>query len=174
LFTFKIGRHLGVNIKSEYDEVMKFFDINSKVFKVVADQAANMKKAFSNEYEASDKTDELQILINDLLLNQKREDMKKREAILRDDLEREIREFNESENESFDCAEQTSHNNKMVNRELAQLMNDESIDDINESSTDLDTSRESINDDDQSNNLQPSVEQLIEEFITDDHISTYL
>jgi hypothetical protein len=52
--------------------------------------------------------------------------------------------------------------------------NDESIDDINESSTDLDTSRERINDDDQSNNLQPSVEQLIEEFITDDHISTYL
>ena len=32
---------------------------------MVADQAANMKKAFSNEYESID-CDEIQLLINDL------------------------------------------------------------------------------------------------------------
>jgi hypothetical protein len=65
------GRHFGINIKKEYDEVMKIYDIDKKVFKVVADQAANMKKAFLTEYEAGD-SDDLQILISDLLLNQKK------------------------------------------------------------------------------------------------------
>ena len=61
---------------------------------MVADQAANMKKAFSNEYESID-CDEIQLLINDLLLNQKKEDMKKKEAILRDELEKDISSANE-------------------------------------------------------------------------------
>ena len=61
---------------------------------MVADQAVNMKKAFSNEYESID-CDEIQLLINDLLLNQKKEDMKKKEAILRDELEKDISSANE-------------------------------------------------------------------------------
>jgi hypothetical protein len=85
--------YFGINIKKEYDEVMKTYDIDKKVFKVVADQAANMKKAFLTEYEAGD-SDDLQILISDLLLNQKKEDLKQRETIMRQELENEINEFN--------------------------------------------------------------------------------
>ena len=61
---------------------------------MVADQAVNMKKAFSNEYESID-CDEIQLFNNDLLLNQKKEDMKKKEAILRDELEKDITSANE-------------------------------------------------------------------------------
>ena len=63
---------------------------------MVADQAANMKKAFWNEYASID-CDEIQLLINDLLLNQKKEDMKKKEAILRDELEKDISSANEKD-----------------------------------------------------------------------------
>ena len=69
LFVYKIGRHSGVNVKDEYDKVVKFYDFKHKVFKVITDQAANMRKAFGNEKEAHD-TDEIIKLTNELLLNQ--------------------------------------------------------------------------------------------------------
>jgi hypothetical protein len=49
VFVYKIGRHSGVNVKDEYDKVVKFHDLKHKVFKVITDQAANMRKAFGNE-----------------------------------------------------------------------------------------------------------------------------
>ena len=49
LLMHNVGRHTGINIKSEYDKVVNFYDINNKVYKVIADQAANMKKAFEQQ-----------------------------------------------------------------------------------------------------------------------------
>ena len=47
------------NIKKDYDGVVKFFDVENKVFRIIADQAANNKKAFELEKE-NDKNDFLQ------------------------------------------------------------------------------------------------------------------
>ena len=44
---------------------MKFYDIKNKVFKIITDQAANMKKAFENGKEA-DLSDEIVKLTNEL------------------------------------------------------------------------------------------------------------
>ena len=55
---------------------MKIYDIDKKVFKVVADQAANMKKAFLTEYEAGD-SDDLQILIFIIELKKRRFETKR-------------------------------------------------------------------------------------------------
>ena len=42
------GRHTGVNIKKKYDEVCEQFGISDRVFKIVADQAKNVKTAFKD------------------------------------------------------------------------------------------------------------------------------
>ena len=39
------GRHTAKNIKKQYDLIVKRYGIEDKIFKICADQAANMKKA---------------------------------------------------------------------------------------------------------------------------------
>ena len=78
------------------------FEIEEKVFKIVADQAANMKKAFAEEQEAvdtlSNPEDFFLMIANDLLINQRRLDIeetkKKQEETARKELEAEIEEMN--------------------------------------------------------------------------------
>jgi hypothetical protein len=158
-----IGRHFGINIKKEYDEVMKIYDIDKKVFKVVADQAANMKKAFLTEYEAGD-SDDLQILISDLLLNQKKEDLKQRETIMRQELENEINEFNliEKTNDGV--------NKKAIKAQelLEELILDDSLEDITDPNSDLETTTDTLEDADES---EANLETLINDFIEEDQIS---
>lgn len=45
-FEYVTGKHTGANIKKQFDEVCKRFNTENKIFKTVADQAANMKKDF--------------------------------------------------------------------------------------------------------------------------------
>ena len=58
------GSHTGVNIRKQYNEVTEEFDVKEKVFKIVADSAANNKSAFKDIYEASDETLVLARMIN--------------------------------------------------------------------------------------------------------------
>ena len=53
-FQYVTGSHTGKAIKSQFDEISKVYGISSKTFKIVADQAANVKKAFSETLEAED------------------------------------------------------------------------------------------------------------------------
>ena len=48
------GRHTGEAIKYQFTNVSEKWGISDKVFKIVADQAANVKKAFKDKYEADD------------------------------------------------------------------------------------------------------------------------
>lgn len=83
--------------------MLEDFEIEEKVFKVVADQVANMKKAFEDEEEGGvDKNarpeDFFLLIANDLLVNQRRLDIeeikKKHEDQARKELEAEIEEMN--------------------------------------------------------------------------------
>ena len=165
IFFYFIGRHTGANIKNEYDDVIKFFDLKNKVFKVVTDQAANMKKAFQHETEAAD-SDELQILVNELLLNQKKEDAKKRDLLLREELEKSIDLANHVEPSI------SNDNRKKLNREaaLAELILDDSLVEVTDPSDELDCSNETLNDP----SLIPSLDDLVNEFLFDDEISIKL
>ncbi len=59
-----IGQHTGVNIKSQYDACLKRVNIQDKVFKIVSDQARNVKKAFSKTFECVDIVQITQELLN--------------------------------------------------------------------------------------------------------------
>lgn len=52
-FEYVTGRHTAINIKKQYDLILNRFNITDKVFKVVADQAANMKKALEDVTESN-------------------------------------------------------------------------------------------------------------------------
>ena len=52
-FEYVEGRHTGVLIKKQFDSMLDMYDISDKVFKIVADQAANMKKAFKETTSAT-------------------------------------------------------------------------------------------------------------------------
>ena len=62
--------------------MIRLYELNNKVYKVVGDQAANMKKAFQSEKESRD-GNELLSIIHELLLNQKKEDLKQKDKILK-------------------------------------------------------------------------------------------
>ena len=101
--------------------MIRLYELNNKVFKVVADQAANMKKAFQSEIEAGD-GNELQSIIHELLLNQKKEDLKQKEKILREELENKIHDFNT-------VSDETRYAKKPMNATelLAESMLDDSL-----------------------------------------------
>ncbi len=85
---------------------MEDYEIET-VNKVVADQAANMKKAFADEPEGIDKNakpeDFFLIFAQNLLIEQKRADLellkKNQEALARKELEKEIEEMNANSKE---------------------------------------------------------------------------
>ena len=57
------GRHTGVNIKKKYDEVCEQFGISDRVFKIVADQAKNVKTAFKDTQSKVDTQDVAMFLL---------------------------------------------------------------------------------------------------------------
>ena len=101
MFIIFIGRDTGEQIKTSYDQVVKFYDVQNKVFKIVADQGANIKKGFRNEREC-EQDDEIVKLTNEMLLQQKKKDFKQKQDILRQSLEEEIAEMNIVTNDEGD------------------------------------------------------------------------
>lgn len=91
------GRHTSLNIKRQYDDLIKEFEIEP--YKIVADQAANMKKAFLEVKEGDKNVDNdveedfFLMTANTLLINQRRQDL----AALKEKLEKEAIEKLEKE-----------------------------------------------------------------------------
>ncbi len=83
-------------IKAQYDDVVRALGIESQIFKVVCDQAANIKKAFSDTTEAEEKNGGLNLieLGKDLLLQQKQKDNSEKQKSLEQTLLKEIEEMN--------------------------------------------------------------------------------
>jgi hypothetical protein len=92
------GSHTGIRIKAQYDKIIKIFDLESKVFKVCADQGANVKKAFKlqkealhsakkeTNYRVEDDDDEVINLAEDLLDRVKSKEINSKETKDKDDL----------------------------------------------------------------------------------------
>lgn len=94
-FEYVSGSHTGVKIKKQYDEIIKLFDIEDKIFKIVCDQAANNKKAFKETLECTE--DDHIIKITNMLIDKQRKlDMieEKEEIKKREQLEKEISNMN--------------------------------------------------------------------------------
>lgn len=53
-FQHVTGSHTGKAIKKQFEEIARKYNIRHKVFKIVADQAANVKKAFVDTTESDD------------------------------------------------------------------------------------------------------------------------
>ncbi len=66
-FQHVTGPHTGKAIKKQFEEIAAKFKIRSKVFKIVADQAANVKKAFVDTTQC----DDILTLATDLIRRQK-------------------------------------------------------------------------------------------------------
>jgi hypothetical protein len=162
------GRHFGVNIKNEYDKVIKFYDLKHKIFKVITDQAANMRKAFENEAEARE-SDEVIKLTNELLLNQIKLDKKNKQDILRAELMHEIDVFN-----SVETTQEKSNTTTKQSRDevLANLL-DDSLDDITDTISDHNTSSDTIKDADDDFLEIENLEILMNEFLLEDEISKF-
>ena len=98
-----LGSHTGTSIKNQYNKILEEYKIET-VYKVVADQAANMKKAFADEPEGILKNNEQEdfflIFAQNLLVYQRREELealkKKQEEQARVELEKDIEEMNKS------------------------------------------------------------------------------
>ncbi len=123
--------------------MIRLYELNNKVFKVVGDQAANLKKAFQSEKESRD-GNELLSIIHELLLNQIKEDLKQKEKILREELENEIHEFNNVSDETI-CGKKPLYATEL----LAELMLDDSLEEITDNTSDLDTSTDTLQDGDE-------------------------
>ena len=95
------GRHTAKNIKKQYDELLSEYELEDKVFKVVADQAANMKKALkdvneSTSIEGGANEDNIESLTQLLIERRRRYDLveskKQQKAV--EELNKSIEEFN--------------------------------------------------------------------------------
>ncbi len=97
-FQHVIGKHTGQAIKAQFDVVSKEFGINNKVFKIVADQAANVKKAFAQTEEAVDvitiATDLVKRQIKLDLIKQQEEEERIQQEKNKESLENSIEEAN--------------------------------------------------------------------------------
>lgn len=87
LFTIKFeylgGSHTGKRIKEHFDTVVKSYDLDEKIYRVITDQGANMKNAFKDFFEACgkqvlDKNVEREVidLTNDLVAEYDRQQAK--------------------------------------------------------------------------------------------------
>ena len=59
-----LGKHTANNIRIQYDSTLEAFSLTNKVFKIVSDQAANCKTAFSAYKESVDPVEKAQQLLN--------------------------------------------------------------------------------------------------------------
>ena len=156
-----VGRHTGINIKREYDKVVNFYDINNKVYKVITDQAANMKKAFELTTEC-EINDELIKLTTQLLMFQRKEDLKMKQSVLKDQLEKEIEQFNLVELDQNSEA-------KGKKRTREEVLN-EFYEDLDEFENEI-TETDELNDTSDTLNDADDLSKLIDEFLFDDDIS---
>lgn len=69
-FEYVSASHTGDKIKQQYESVIKVYDIDKKIFKIVCDQAANNIKAFKTTLECTD--DDHLIKITTMLLEKQR------------------------------------------------------------------------------------------------------
>ncbi len=70
-FAFQSVKGSHTAIKNQFDSVVDEFKLKEKIFKIVADSAANNKRAFKEQPEASDESH----ILTKLLLKQKKRDL---------------------------------------------------------------------------------------------------
>jgi hypothetical protein len=125
------GRHTAINIKKQYDLILNRFNITDKVFKVVADQAANMKKALEDVTESNTivggANEENLISLTKMLVERRRkldQIEEKKQSQLVSNLNKSIEEINNQ----FSNVNNQPKINKYFNRD--QILND--FDDMTE------------------------------------------
>ena len=139
-FEYVIGRHTAVNIKKQFDEGVERYNIQDKIYKVIADQAANMKKALSDVNESTEiiggANEENIINITKMLIERRRvldTIQNEKDRIEAQNLNLEIENLN---NEFLNSA---SKNSKYLNRDqviLFDLNNDELTESLSSCSDD--------------------------------------
>jgi hypothetical protein len=90
---------------------VKKLHIEDKVYKVVADQAANMKKAFHDTVESNETVNLIELTKN-LLYEQKQRDLIVKQIALREIVETDIEEMNKT------CVEKKDGTKKRTREEL--------------------------------------------------------
>jgi len=130
-FEYVTGRHTAINIKKQYDSILERFEIADKVFKIVADQAANMKKALQSETESTSivggaSEDSIINLTKLLIESRKKQDylQERKQAALAENLNKSIDKINN------EFSNKNLENNKQFNREQLLLTD---FDDMTES-----------------------------------------
>jgi hypothetical protein len=130
-FEYVTGRHTAINIKKQYDLILNRFNITDKVFKVVADQAANMKKALEDVTESNTivggANEENLISLTKMLVERRRkldQIEEKKQSQLVSNLNKSIEEINNQ----FSNVNNQPKINKYFNRD--QILND--FDDMTE------------------------------------------
>ena len=130
-FEYVTGRHTAINIKKQYDLILNRFNITDKVFKVVADQAANMKKALEDVTESNTivggANEENLISLTKMLVERRRkldQIEEKKQSELVSNLNKSIEEINNQ----FSNVNNQPKINKYFNRD--QILND--FDDMTE------------------------------------------
>lgn len=125
-FEYVTGRHTAVNIKKQYD--LNRFNITDKVFKVVADQAANMKKALEDVTESNSivggANEENIISLTKMLVERRRkldQIEEKRQSQLVSELNKSIDEINNQ----FSNVNNQPKINKFFNRDQILKLNEE-------------------------------------------------
>ena len=121
-FQHVTGSHTGKAIKQQFEEIATKFNIRSKVFKIVADQAANVKNAFKESVQA----DDVLTIATDLIRRQKNSDAIKenerlrlvQESVNREELEKSIEEANS-------CDQSSEKASVSIKRTAAQVLLDE-------------------------------------------------
>lgn len=154
IYAYTIGRHTGINIKTHYDKVVKLYDISDNIFKVVADQGANVKKGFLQQREC-DQSDELLRLTSEMLEEQRKKDLQAHQEILRQQLESEIEKMN-----STDIDKASSDTRKRSREEVLEFLNDDYDYDYTDHNSDGDDSLLDADD-----NLDDVIDELVEGFV---------
>ena len=141
-----IGRHTGDAIKKHYDETISFFDISSKVFKIIADQGANVKKAFKETRECN-KSDKIINLTKNMLEEQRKIDLKSKQELMRIELEKEIEKANTKQDDKIDSRKRNRDEvlNDLFEDDLDYDYTDTVEDEEHESLLDADDLEENFN-----------------------------
>ena len=136
--------------------------MQNKVFKIVADQAANYKKAFGLEKE-NDKNDELVKMTKDLLAKQKKEDLQIKQLDWEKDYEQERQKMEQVKN---------NDNDNSKKRKRAELVLEELEFDLNNGDYEDDlTENTNVGDDSLDDLKKIEFSELIDDILDDDEIS---
>lgn len=125
------GKHTGQAIKKQFEDVALDYKISNKVFKIVADQAANVKKAFVDTEEAEDPV----IIAATLVQRQKKLDLLKEKEAIEKEKEAQNRAILEKEIEEMNTNGVVLDNNKNSRKRTAEELladYDEELEDTEE------------------------------------------